>query len=232
MSDLSIGGGVRLPEFSLGDRATQVGSTQHFTGGIVLNSGPGSDGPGRRVGVESHHEANASLLLAARPEVIDLVEQVRFDWFDQDGEIHKHYIDLVATERDGTVVGYAVRPLARVKDAYLAQLVRVKEQAIDQGVLHDFRLFTERDICPAELYNAKLFHSVRRPDCFADPVAKDVVGQMTGVVAIGRLVEQTRLDGMGFRALVRLIRSGHLQTLHHERITHSSLVFKTKEFSA
>jgi urease beta subunit len=33
MSDLSIGGGVRLPEPSRGNRATQVGSTQHFTGG-------------------------------------------------------------------------------------------------------------------------------------------------------------------------------------------------------
>ena len=47
MSDLSIGGGVRLPEPSRGDRATQIGSTQHFTGGIVLGSGPGT-----RTGVE------------------------------------------------------------------------------------------------------------------------------------------------------------------------------------
>lgn len=35
MSDLSIGG-VQLPEPSRGDRATQVGSTQHFTGGIRM----------------------------------------------------------------------------------------------------------------------------------------------------------------------------------------------------
>lgn len=97
MSDLSIGAGVRLPEPSRGNRATQVGSTQHFTGSIVLGSGPGI-----RTGVESHLEAQAALLLAAQPEVQDLVEQVLFEWFDEDGEIHKHYIDLVATERDGT----------------------------------------------------------------------------------------------------------------------------------
>lgn len=227
MSDLSIGGGVRLPEPSRGDRATQVGSTQHFTGGIVLGSGPGI-----RTGVESHLEAQAALLLAARPEVRDFVEQVRFDWFDEDGEIHKHYIDLVATEHDGTVIGYAVRPLGRVKDAYLAQLARVKEQAIAQGVLDDFRLFTERDVCPVELFNAKLFHSVRRPDCFSDPVARDIVGRMTGVLMIESLVEQTGLDGMGFRALVRLIRSGHLQMVSYERIEHSSMVFKVKEVCA
>ncbi len=237
MSDLSIGGGVRLPEPSRGDRATQVGSTHHFTGGIVHNfgpggTGPGGNGPGTRMGIESNLEGNANLMLAARSEVQDLVEQVRFDWFDEDGEVHKHYIDLVATERDGTVVGYAVRPLARVKDAYLAQLARVKEQAIEQGVLDDFRLFTDRDVCQVELFNAKLFHSVRRPDCFGDPVAKDVVDKMTGVVTIGSLVEQTRLDGMGFRALVRLIRSGHLEMVGYERIDHSSLVFKAKEVSA
>ncbi|MBM2291775.1 hypothetical protein JQX09_07625 [Sulfitobacter pseudonitzschiae] len=227
MSDLSIGGGVRLPEPSRGNRATQVGSTRHFTGGIVLGSGPGF-----RTGVESHLEAQAALLLAARPEVQDLVEQVRFDWFDEDGEIHKHYIDLVATEHDGTVIGYAVRPLGRVKDTYLAQLARVKEQAVAQGVLDDFRLFTERDVCPVEFFNAKLFHSVRRPDCFGDPVARDVVGRTTGVVTIESLVEQTGLDGMGFRALVRLIRSGHLQKVSYERIDRSCLVFKAKELCA
>jgi len=227
MSDLSIGGGVRLPELSRGDRATQVGSTQHFTGGIVLG-----DGPGIRTGVESHLEAQAALLLAARREVHHLVEQVRFDWFDENGEVHKHYIDLVATERDGTVVGYAVRPLERVKDAYLAQLARVKEQALAQGVLDDFRLFTDRDVCRVELFNAELFHSVRRPDCFGDPVAKEAVGQMAGVVTIGSLVEQTRLEGMGFRAVVRLIKSGHLEMVGYERIDYSTLVFKAKEVPA
>lgn len=224
MSDLSIGGGVRLPELSRGNRATQVGSTQHFTGGIVFG-----DGPGVRTGVESHLEAQAALLLAARPEVQDLVEQVRFEWFDEVGEVHDHYIDLVATENDGTIIGYAVRPLDRAKDAYLAQLAWVKEQAIEQGFLDDFRLFTELDVCQVELFNAKLFHSVRRPDCFGDPVAKDVVGQMAGVMTIESLVEQTCLEGMGFRALVRLIRSGHLQMVGYERISHRTMVFKAKE---
>lgn len=158
-----------------------------------------------------------------------VVEQVRFDWFDELGEIHKHYIDLVATEQSGTVIGYAVRPLGRAKDAYLAQLIRIKKQAIAKGVLNDLRLFTERDVCPIALHNAKLFHSVRRPDCFGDPVAQEIISRMSGVVLIDRLVEQTGLEGMGFRALVRLIRSGHLQMVNYECISHSSLVFKAKE---
>ena len=44
-------------------------------------------------------------MLAARPEVQDLVEQVLFEWFDEDGEIHKHYIDLVA-KISGSLVNF------------------------------------------------------------------------------------------------------------------------------
>ncbi|WP_226629683.1 hypothetical protein [Alloyangia pacifica] len=227
MSNLSLGSGVTLPNPSRGNRATQVGSTAHFTGCIVLG-----DGPGFRTGIESHLEAKAALLLAARPETGELIEQVLFEWYDDDGEIHNHYIDLVVKEADGKTVGYAVRPMARAKETYLALLARVKEQAIGQGALDDFRLFTELDVCPVELFNAKLFHSVRRPDCFGDPVARDTVGRMAGVVTIESLVEQTGLDGMGFRALVRLIRSRHLQMVRFERIDHSSLVFKAKEVCA
>ena len=98
--------------------------------------------------------------------------------------------------------------------------------------MDDFRLFTEQDVCPVAYFNAKLFHSVRRPDCFGDPVARDIVGRMAGVVTIESLVDQTGLDGMGFGALVRLIRSGHLQMVSYERIDRNCMVFKAKEVCA
>lgn len=224
MSDLSLSGGIRLPEPSRGDRKTQVGSTQHFTGGIVFG-----EGHGVRHGLESHLEANCAMVLAYRPDIKEVIEQVRFEWFDEFGEIHNHFIDFVVIRRDETVTGYAVRPIERASQKYLIKLARIKAQAISQGVLDDFRLFTEDDICPVERYNAGLFHSARRPDCFGDPVAQDVVRSMTGVVRMGDLVEKTRLDGMGFRALVRLIRSGHLKTLGYERLSHDVMVFKAKE---
>ncbi|MBO9429654.1 hypothetical protein [Sulfitobacter sp. R18_1] len=224
MSDLSLSGGIRLPEPHRGDRKTQVGSTQHFTGGIVFGEGHGA-----RHGLESHLEANCAMVLAYRPDTKEIVEQVRFEWFDEFGELHNHFIDIVVVRRDETVTGYAVRPIERVGQKYLIELARIKAQAISQGVLDDFRLFTEGDVCSVELFNARLFHSVRRPDCFGDPVAEDVVRSMTGVVRIGDLIEKTRLEGMGFRALVRLIRSGHLKTLGYERISHDAMVFKAKE---
>lgn len=216
-------GGRSLPEFSRGNRKTQVGSTKNFTGCAVLG-----DGPGYRVNTESHLEAQATLLLAARTTTLELVEQVEFEWYDQDGEYHSHYIDLVATQADGQDVGYAVRPTKRASPDYIKKLARIKEQAVHQGVLDDLRLFTEKDVCPVEWHNAKLFHGVRRVDCFADPVAQDVAGRLVGVTTIGDLVDQTGLEGMGFRAIVRLIRSGHLQTVRHERIEHTTEVFKVR----
>jgi len=216
-------GGIRLSDASRGDRKTQVGSTQHFTGGGVFG-----DGPGARVGTESHLEKKALFVLSARPTTRNIVEQVVFKWYDEDGEYHEHYMDLVVTQTDERVVGYAVRPSQRAGRKYMTKLARIKEQAICQGVVQDFRLFTERDVCPVELFNAELIHAVRRPDCFADPVLQDVTGASVGVTTIGDLVDQSGLDGMGFRAAVRLIKSGHLQMVRHERIKRSSEVFRTR----
>lgn len=223
MTDLSLGGGIRLPAASRGNRDTQVGSTHHFSGGIVLG-----DGCGVRYGLESHLEACAALLLTYRQDVAEITEQVLFEWFDEDGVIHKHFIDFITLSPNGTKVGYAVRPSARVSARYLAELSRIKEQAIGQGYLADFRLFTEADVCPIELFNAKLFHSVRRPDCFGDVVAQDVFNKMKGVVTVGHLVSECGIEGMGFRAVVRLIKSGHLQMLNYERISYETMVFKAR----
>lgn len=223
MSNLSFSGGIRLPFHSRGDRKTQVGSTRHFTGGLILG-----DNEGVRLGVESHLEMTAALLLAYRGATLDLIEQVRFSWYDEDGEYFDHYIDVVQWRNDGKVVGYAVRPMGRVSDAYLRKLARIKEQAIAQCFLDDFRLFSEMDVCPVELHNATLFHSVRRSDDFADPVAQDVCKNVCGITTVGTLVDKTGLNGMGFRAVVRLIRSGHLRMLRNEKIERSTEIIRTR----
>lgn len=223
MSYPSHSAGIRLPENSRGNRQTQVGSKKHFTGGLVFGEDHGG-----RLGTESHLEMQAALLLRYDPEAIDLVEQVRFAWYDEHGEYFDHYIDLVQTRKDGRVVGCAVRPRERASHEYICKLARIKEQAIAQCFLDDLRLFTEDDVCPVELHNAKLFHSVRRPDTFAQPVLNEVLSSAGVQTTVGALVEQSGLGGMGFRAVVRLIGSGHLQLVRHERIERSSEVFKAR----
>lgn len=225
MSYLSVAGGICLPEHSAGDRATQVGSSRHFTGGLVIGTGAG-----RRVGVESHLEAQAAMIMSTRQETCELVEQVCFEWSDELGEVSNHYVDLVQSRVDGKRTGYAVRPTTRVSNRYLLKLARIKEQAIARGFVDDFRLFTEKDVCRVEWFNARQFHSVRRPDPFGDPVATDVARKFSGVTTIRELVEATRLGGMGFRAVVRLIRAGQHKMVRYECIDYPSQVFRAKEF--
>ncbi|KEJ89010.1 hypothetical protein [Sulfitobacter donghicola] len=217
-------GGFRLPEASSGNRSTQVGSSYHFTGQIIVG-----DGPGRCLGTESHLEMKGALILSTRPETAAIFDQIVFEWYDDDGVYHKHFIDLVVQQCDGKWVGYAVRPTKYATAEYIAKLARIKAQAMLQGFLSDFRLFTEEDVDPTELFNAKLLHSVRVTDPDADEIAKRVVSTCSGVTAIGTLVAETGLDGMGFRAIVRLIRSGHLKLVQHERITHATELFKAQE---
>lgn len=217
-------GGIRLPEANYGNRPTQVGSSHHFTGQIIVG-----DGPGWHLGTESHLEMKGTLILSTRPETAAVFSQIAFEWYDHEGVYHTHYIDLVVQQCDGKWVGYAVRPTKYATAEYIAKLARIKAQSMLQGFLSDFRLFTEEDVDPTELFNAKLLHSVRVEDPEADEVVAEVARKRFGVFAIGALVEEAGLDGMGFRAAVRLIRSGHLKLVQHERISHATEVFKAQE---
>lgn len=218
--------GIRLPEPSAGDRATQVGSSHHFTGQIVQG-----DGPGRVVGLESHLEMKAALILAARPSTDALFEQIAFEWRDADAASRTHYIDLVVRRTDGRWIGYAVRPRGRVTPTYLAELARIKAQAIEAGFLSDLRLFSEDDVDLAALFNAKLLQAVRVPDPDPDAAARTAAARITGVTTVGALVEETGLGGAGFRAVVRLIRSGHLTPVRHVRIDRDTEVFKARAWT-
>jgi hypothetical protein len=215
--------GIRLPEPSTGDRATQVGSSHHFTGQIVLG-----DGPGRVVGLESHLEMKAALILAARRSTDALFEQIAFAWRDADEARRTHYIDLVVRRTDGRWIGYAVRPMKRVTPAYLAELARIKAQALEAGFLSDLRLFSEHDVDPVALFNAKLLQAVRVPDPEPDAAARAAAARITGVTTVGALVDETGRGGAGFRAVVRLIRSGHLTPVRQTRIDRDTEVFKAR----
>ncbi|MEO9824178.1 MAG: hypothetical protein ABJF50_07155 [Paracoccaceae bacterium] len=118
--------------------------------------------------------------------------------------------------------------MERVSPEYVETLARIKEQGVHLCAFGDFRLFTEQDVCPVELFNAELIHAVRRRDCFADPVMQDVAGSSIGVTTIRDLVDQSDLGGLGFRAAVRMIKSGHLEMVRHERIQRSSEVFRAR----
>ncbi|EIE53052.1 hypothetical protein C357_00319 [Citreicella sp. 357] len=221
MSYPFLPGGIRLPEVSAGDRRTQVASKAHFTGHITFG-----EGQGRGVGLESNLEKKVALILRYAPTTVDLVEQQAFEWYDADGECHIHYVDLVRRLRDGRRIGYAVRPIHRVSARYEDELARIKHQSLSEGVFDDFRLFTERDVCPVALHNATHLHSVRIAEPNADKAAAEVINMMSGVETIGALRDRIGMEGTGLRAVVRHIGSGHLQLLRQEKISETSQVIR------
>ncbi|GHE06513.1 hypothetical protein U879_08475 [Defluviimonas sp. 20V17] len=89
---------------------------------------------------------NGAVVLSVRYEAAAVFEQIAFEWFDADGVSRTQYIDLVVQQVDGRWIGCAVRPLAKVTQKYLAKRSRIKAQAIQQGFLFDFRLFTKLDL--------------------------------------------------------------------------------------
>ena len=213
--------GFRLPEPSLAEREVQNGSKGHFTGQAVIGNGLG-----RLVLIESHFEFKGLLVLTARPTTAELFEQVACPWLDADKEWRTHYADFVVLQTDGRRVGYAVRPTRYVTDEYRDELGRVKSHALKNGTLRDFRILTEEDFDPVALFNGKLFHSVRVPDPEADVATREVISAMTGIVTLGELTDRTRMEGAGYRALIRLIRAGVLQPLHPGRLLKSVHLIK------
>ncbi|MBK1636498.1 hypothetical protein [Rhodovulum adriaticum] len=213
--------GIQLPDPSLAQRKVPWGTRFHFTGQIVLG-----DGPGRVVRTESHTEFTCCLCLASRPETAKIHEQVAFEWHDADGVVRTHYIDFLVEQTDGQRVAYTVRPEARVSERFLDEVRQVARQIRASGFANDLRLLTDKDFDQTERFNAKLLHSVRQPDPEADAAARKIVGDLRGIAPLARLADEIALEARGFRALVRLIRSGHLRLVNHERIRPAAQVFK------
>lgn len=213
------------PEESRARRKVKVGSKTHMTAQIIIG-----DGRGRRVMAESHLELSACLVLNAHPQTAEIVEQVPVEWHHAD-KLRTHYIDFVVIKVDRTRVGYAVRPCCRVTRSYFDELCQIKSQVCANGLLADFCLITEEDISPVALENARLLHSVRHPDPQPDIAAAEVVSALTGTKSLAELAQKTGDPGTGMRAMIRLIRSGHLRLVENTTIAPSSLVFKAKALS-
>lgn len=214
---------------SSAERDVALSSTAHFCGHVVIGGGTG-DGvfsmPARIVQIESHLELCWTLCLSVRPDVVDLREQVAFEWFDEHGEVFTHYFDLVITLLDGTRLACTVRPVALAREHFRQKIAWIAHQVRLSGFAVDVRLLTDQDLNPVELDNAWLLHAVRVPDMKSDSRAAQVLADMSGCVSLAKLTQDVGRGAAGFRALLRLVRSGHLRLLSPERVTSTSMVYK------
>lgn len=219
-----------LPLPSTAQRDVALSSKSHFCGHVVIGDGSGRGAiagvPPRVVQVESHLELCWCLCLSVRADIADLREQMQFDWFNEDGEVHPHYFDLFVTRTDGTRIACAIRPTAWIGGEFGRQMPRIAAQTRAGRFADDVRLLTDADIDTVELHNAWLLHGVRAGDPVADEAAARVLADMSGMSSLADLTAMTGCGAGGFRALLRLVRWGQLRPLHHEHITPATIVYK------
>ena len=114
----------KLAAQSTAQRKINRHSREHATGQLVF--GPGA---GRVVHLESHLEMCWCLTLMAQSKTVDLHEQVKFDWVNEDGELRPQWFDFVVTELDGSRIAYSVKPQARVSERFLNEMSYIAGQA-------------------------------------------------------------------------------------------------------
>ncbi|MCF6432311.1 hypothetical protein L1069_15545, partial [Leisingera sp. MMG025] len=130
---------------------------------------------------------------------------------------------------DGAIIAYSVRPTYGVSDAFFKEMCRISDPARKAGFVADARLRTDEHLDPVVLFNTGPLHSVRKEDPEADEAARKAVQDMQGIETLEALKDRTGCGALGFRALIRLIRSRHLQLVSHERISPKSQVFKREQ---
>ncbi|AXQ95512.1 hypothetical protein LV780_18070 [Cereibacter azotoformans] len=217
-------GKFRLPLPSTADRDVPIASKGHFTGHVVMGSGPG------RVSLtESHLETEGFLCLQYRPDVREIFEQVGFEWHDENGEVFDHYFDCVAVHTDGSEVAYTFKASRYATPAFLTKMGMIKAQAMERGFVDDVRLVVKEDLDPVELHNAWLLHGMRHPDPEADTRAAAAVGALDGVAGLDELTRRIGLGSRGLRALFRLIAQGRLLAAEPGRFTPLMKVIRGQE---
>jgi hypothetical protein len=216
---LMADGGITMPARLQTARKMAKGPREHFTGQFTF----GAD-EGRTMDVDSHTELCVALVTLARPDVVDLENQVPFNWVQPNGKPATHFFDFRAVMADGR------RRAIMVKSEYRRRRSKVQEELglIAAQVTPDFAdevvVMTERDINPVELFNAEMMHEMRRSDPEADSTARRIVGAIVASVRIQDLVEAIGLGARGFRAVVRLIRSHELELVSNVRIAQEAYV--------
>lgn len=219
VSSPNLDGGITLPVRLQTTRRMAKGPREHFSGQFTFGSAEG-----RTMDVDSNTELRVALVTIARPDVVDLENQVPFEWVKPDGKTGIHHFDFRALMADGTRRAIMVKcEYRRQQDKTQLELAQVAAQ-VGPDFANKVCVMTERDINPIEYFNAEMMHEMRRPDPEADAAARGIFPDTVASVQIHDLVEAIGLGNRGFRAVVRLIRGHELELIAKVRITHEAYV--------
>lgn len=186
-----------------------------------------TDNP-REILCESGLEGKAAYVLLARQDRAVLEEQpspVRY--IGLNGKPSLHWFDFLFVRSDGSRIMIAVKPRTRARKhnliGLLAHIASQMPRSIADGVL----LLTEEHLEPDLVHNSVLIHESRRdPDATADSRIRALVATMSGAATVDSLIVTARLDGEGFRAVVRAIADGLLVVRGRGRIDRATWVHR------
>lgn len=209
-------GGIILPHASTGIRKIQGASSAHCTANTVLGSGAGV-----RFEAESKLELRNLYLLNAMKNVAKLQEQVRFFYGWDPKNPSQHVFDVVATLDCDARIAFTVKPEVRlVSGRFEAEMQEVTWWVHKHDFADEVRIMSEADVNSVDLRNAKILAAVREPDEQADLVALEVVKRLPngGGQSLRDLTLSTGMSERGYRALIRLMRTGVLRLQNHQVI--------------
>lgn len=213
---------ITLPMASRGDRSVQLKSDSHFSGAMTVMSGGTT---AQTVEVESNTEMKIGVVLAMRPDVVDLESQVKFECkHPVSGDRKHHFFDFRVHKRNGDRVAVMVkRGAKRSCPKFLAEAQEIADQ-VTSSFADDVALMTEKNICPVELHNATFLDGLKEVDPEADSLFRRAMRGIRGARQIHDIVSEVGLRGRGFRAVGRLLRRGEFVLQGRERITPEAFV--------
>ncbi|PWE30282.1 hypothetical protein C4N9_06220 [Pararhodobacter marinus] len=210
-----------LPARPKTDRTPGVGAKKHFSCAFVHGAGAGSV-----MNTDSLTEKRVALVLLARPDVVELENQVLFTWLAPQGVTRRHYFDFRATMTDGSRTAIMVKYDAKLRqDGFQAEIAEIAEH-VTPDFADRVTLMTEKHLDPVDVFNATLFNSVRHPDEDADAIMREAVRGLSGAARISDLIDRTGLKGRGFRSIARLIAARELQLRDRDRVAYESFVLR------
>lgn len=215
-----IFGGMTMPAPTKAGRKITHKRKGHFTGHLVAGHGAGEV-----MEVESNLEMNIGLILLARPEVVELENQVPFQWWCQNsGKWHTHHFDFRANHPDGTRTAIMVKRRQKLACPDFQLLARTIAGQVTDQFADEVTIMTDRDVDPVELHNASYLHSFQDTDPEADSAVRRFVSRSLCAVSVGEIVESVALDSRGFRSVGRLLRNHELSMVKRERFSKEAQV--------
>lgn len=191
---------VRSPVF--GTNGSQTGSiVEPVTQVVVLT--------------ESSIEKKLVRTLMADPNVKSVRHQaLRITYVGEDGEQHHHTIDLLVTLRDGTRIGYIVKPEHVAVRDNVRGLVERMAASVSPEKVDRLQLVTSRQLPEWGNQNARQLLNARRDRrSHVDDMLRDMAPKLVLPIRIADLTARLGGGHVAFRPVLRAIAFGTLEYL-------------------